>query len=263
VGRSELTICDVLTFRGGDPDRPRGHALVFFRDGDSADQIWATYLVVAPIKMDLGKYIPAAFASQLAGQLSAAAPTAYPLPPVPEKFEAGLAALERLAELRNDDLIDGGTLRVSDPLYALQPVADIGAQYADRFASYIDSMPLEEPARAPVPFAASVVDVDDLLLQVMPDRDKIGRLARLTGTLRYAVDGSDLRLIDETVKEMQRIARHLADKYRPEELITAARSPEPRAAQLAELYLERCYRLVDEDYAAIATLDSKIEALQG
>ena len=103
----------------------------------SADQIWATYLVVAPIKMDLGKYIPAAFASQLAGQLSAAGPSAYPLPPVPEKFEAGLAALERLAELRNDDLIDGGTLRMSDPLYALQPVADIGTQYAERCASLL------------------------------------------------------------------------------------------------------------------------------
>ena len=69
--RSELTIRGVLTFRAGDPERPRGHALVFFRDGDATDEVWATYLVVAPIKMDLGKYIPAAFASQLAGQLAA------------------------------------------------------------------------------------------------------------------------------------------------------------------------------------------------
>ena len=83
----------MLTFHAGDPDRPRGHALVFFRDGDAPDEVWATYLVVAPIKMDLGKYIPAAFASQLTGQLSAAAPSAYPLPPVPEKFEGGLPAL--------------------------------------------------------------------------------------------------------------------------------------------------------------------------
>ena len=261
--RSELTIHGVLTFRAGDPDRPRGHALVFFRDGEAAGEVWATYLVVAPIKMDLGKYIPAAFASQLAGQLSAAAPSAYPLPPVPEKFEAGLAALERLADLRNDDLIDGGTLRMSDPLYALQPVADIGAQYAERCANYVASAPLEAPAPEPVGGrAAGAVDVDDLLLQVMSDRDKIARLARLVGTLRYAVEGGDLRLVDETVGEMQRVARHLPDKYRPDELITAARSTQPRAARLAELYLERCYRLVDEDYAAIADLDSKIDELR-
>jgi hypothetical protein len=252
----------VLTFRAGDPDRPRGHALVFFRDGDDPNQVWATYLVVAPIKMDLAKYIPAAFASQLAGQLSAAGPSAYPLPPVPEKFEAGLPALERLAELRNDDLIDGGTLRMTDPLQALQPVTDIGSQYADRCGAYFESQPLEgaEPAREAI--GSSSVDVDDLLLQVMPDAEKVGRLARLAGTLRYAVEGGDARQVTDTVDEMQRVARHLSDKYRSLELIEAARSPGPRAAQLAELYLERCYRMVDEDYAALAALDSKIDQLK-
>lgn len=260
--RSELTIRKVLTFRAGHPDRPRGHALVFFRDGDASEQVWATYLVVAPIKMDLGKYIPAAFASQLAGQLSASGPSAYPLPPVPERFEGGLDALERLAELRNDDLLDGGTLRMSEPLYALQPVADIGTQYADQCALYFAAQSLETRAPEPVISGASSVDVDDLLLQVMPDRDKVGRLARLAGTLRYAVEGGDRRLADETLDEMQRIARHLTDKYHPSELIAAARSSEPRGAQLTELYLERCYRLVDEDYAAMADLDSRIDQLR-
>jgi hypothetical protein len=253
----------VLTFRAGDPDRPRGHALVFFRDGDDADQVWATYLVVAPIKMDLGKYIPAAFASQLAGQLQGAGPSAYPLPPVPEKFEAGLEALERLAELRHDDVLDGGTLRMSDPLYALQPVTEIGTEYAERCASYAASMALDEPPMTPVSAGSTAVDVDDLLLQVMPDSEKVGRLARLTGTLRYAMEGADARLVDETVGEMQRVGRHLSEKYRPTELIAAAKSAEPRGAQLAELYLERCYRLVDEDYAAMADLDARIEQLKG
>jgi hypothetical protein len=253
----------VLTYHAGDPDRPRGHALVFFRDGDSPDDVWATYLVVAPIKMDLGKYIPAAFASQLSGQLSAAAPSAYPLPPVPEKVEGGLEALERLAALRSDDLIDGGTLRMSDPLYALQPVTDIGTQYAEKWSSYLATAvdAPHEPADLPAGRQADV-DVDELLLQVMPDREKVGRLARLAGTLRYAIGGGDTRLIDETVADMQRVARHLSDKYRPAELIEAARSDDARSAQLAELLLERCYRLVDEDYAALADIDRRIEALK-
>ena len=252
----------MLTFHAGDPDRPRGHALVFFRDADDADEIWATYLVVAPIKMDIGKYIPAAFATQLAGQLSAAGPSAYPLPPVPEKFEGGLSALERLAELRGDDLLDGGTVRMSEPLYALQPVTEIGGQYAERCATFFANA---EASRHDTQAAAGVVspvDVDDLLLQVMPDRDKVERLARLTGTLRYAIEGRDERLVEETVADMQRVARYLTEKYRPAELIAAARSAEPRSAQLTELYLERCYRLVDEDYAAMADLDSRIEALK-
>src|SRR5205823_9734714 len=116
------------------------------RHADASDQFWTTYLVLTPIKMDLGKYLPAAFASQLAGQLAASGPAAYPLPPVPEKFEAGLEALERLAELRSDDLLDGGTLRMSDPLYALQPVAEIGSQYAERCSSYFALLPVGQDA---------------------------------------------------------------------------------------------------------------------
>ena len=193
--------------------------------------------------------------------MSAAGPSAYPLPPVPEKFEGGVAALERLAELRNDDLIDGGTLRMSDPLYVLQPVTDIGTQYAERCTTYFASEPLPESSDAGTSSSASV-DVDELLLQVMPDREKVSRLARLVGTLRYAIDGGDKRQIDETVAEMGRVARHLGDKYRPSELIEAARSPSPNAAQLAQLFIERCYKLVDEDYAALADIDRRIDALR-
>jgi hypothetical protein len=252
----------MLTFRAGDAERPRGHALLFFRDADAPDTVWATYLVVAPIQMDLGKYIPAAFATQLAGQLSSSSPSAYPLPPVPEKIEGGLAWLERVASVRGDDLLDGGTLRMSEPLYALQPVADVGTQYAEactRFVSEAQTVagpPSIEPA-------TGSMDVDNLLLQVMPDREKVGRLARLAGTLRYAVEGGDTRQVDETVGEMQRVARHLGDKYRPAELIDAARSNDPHSAQLAQLFIDRCYRLVEEDYAALAELDSKIDALKG
>jgi hypothetical protein len=260
--RPSLQFHPVLTFRAGDPDRPRGHALVFFRDGESPDDIWATYLVVAPIKMDLGKYIPAAFATQLSGQLAASTPSAYPLPPVPEKFEGGLEALERLAELRNDDLLDGGTLRMSDPLYALQPVTDIGAQYAEQCTTYFAAQPLAASPEAAAIKGVNDLDVDELLMQVMPDREKVGRLARLTGTLRYAMGGGDARLTEDTLGEMRRVARHLGEKYRPTELIEAASSSSTGSAELAQLFIERCYKLVDEDYAALADIDRRIEVLK-
>jgi hypothetical protein len=248
----------MLSFRAGNPDRPRGHALLFFRDADEPHTIWATYLIVAPIQMDLAKYVPAAFAPQLAGQLGQIAPAAYPLPPMPEKIDGGLEWLERVAEMRGDDLLDGGTLRLGEPWQTLHPINDIGAEYAERCTAFFESAPAPQP-RAET--AAS--DVDELLLQVMPDREKISRLARLTGTLRYAAEGSDQRLVDETVSEMTRVARHLGDKYRSTDLIQAARSTEPGAGQLVELYIERCYKLADEDYAALADLDRRIDELRG
>jgi len=254
----------VLTYRVGDPDRPRGHALLFFRDATDPQRVSATYLVVVPIAMDLGKYIPAAFAGQLAGQLAASAPAAYPLPPVPEPVAGGLAQLERLAELRGDDLIDGGTLNMAEPWQALHPVTDVGSQYADACSSYLAAAPAEAPPPAgELPSSQGEADVDNLLLQVMPDSEKVSRLARLTGTLRYAVGGGDSALADETVAEMQRIGRHLGDKYQLELLVAAARAPDERSGQLAQLYVERCYRLAEEDYAALSDLDRRIaEAAQ-
>jgi hypothetical protein len=249
----------VLSYRVGHPDRPRGHALVFFRDADDADSIWATYLVVVPIAMDLAKYIPAAFGPQLAGQLTTGAPAAYPLPPMPEHLEGGVEQLDRLAALRDDDVLDGGTLRVGEPWQALHPVTEIGAQYADACTRYVSSADAIEAAPEPPSLEASTVDVDNLLLQVMPDGEKVSRLARLTGTLRYAVGGHDTGLAQDTVDEMQRIGRFLGDKYRLPELIAAARTEGEPAGRLAQLYVERCYKLAEEDYAALGDLDRQIE----
>ena len=47
-----------MRFELGDPDLPRGHALLYFRDPQEPLRVWATYLVVPPIAMDIGKYIP-------------------------------------------------------------------------------------------------------------------------------------------------------------------------------------------------------------
>ncbi len=255
----------MLTFRVGDPRRPRGHALVFFRDADDAESVWATYLVVVPIAMDLGKYLPAAFAPQLAGQLVVGGPAAYPLPPMPEKVEQGLPYLERMAQVREDDLLDGGTLRMTEPWQALHPVTDLGSQYAEACTTYFASVAtvvaeVDSPAGAGA--LPAFDDVDNLLLQVMPDRDKVGRLARLVGTLRYAVGGNDAGLVEETVHEMEQIGRHLRDTYQVEALIAAGRAPGERAGLLAQLYVERCYKLADEDYGALAELDRRISEAQ-
>jgi hypothetical protein len=109
--------------------------------------------------------------------------------------------------------------------------------------------------------AGSDVDVDELFMSLMSDNEKVGRLAKMTGTVRYAVDGNDQALLDETVREMERIGRHLANRYRVADLITAARNPDPRKGRLAELLLQRCYKLAAEEYDALKALDTEIESL--
>src|SRR3954451_19198097 len=95
-----------LTFELGEATSPRGHALVYFRAPD--DRLVATYIIVPPITIEFGKYLPSLFAAQMP---SFALPqnTAMPLPPLPEAIESR-AELERLARLRGDDLVFGGAL---------------------------------------------------------------------------------------------------------------------------------------------------------
>ena len=52
-------------FELGDPEHPRGHALVYFRVSGGGDELLATYIVVLPIAINPAKYIPPAFAARM------------------------------------------------------------------------------------------------------------------------------------------------------------------------------------------------------
>ena len=60
-----------LDFERGDRATPKGHALVFFRQRNDAEEILATYIVTLPVKVDVTKYIPPMFASQVQAMGSA------------------------------------------------------------------------------------------------------------------------------------------------------------------------------------------------
>jgi hypothetical protein len=97
----------------------------------------------------------------------------------------------------------------------------------------------------------------------MSDAEKVSRLAKLAGTLRYAVEGRDERLEADTVSEMERTGRQLPASYRLADLLAAARRPDASGARLLELYVERCYKLAAESYAELEELDRRIAELGG
>ena len=104
--------------------------------------------------------------------------------------------------------------------------------------------------------------MDEILLDVMTTSEKVGRLARALGTLRYAVEGGDAAL------EAGDIERHGAHRpagggqFRVAELLAAARERGERGRALSELYVERCYKLVAGDYEQVADLDRRIAELK-
>ncbi|HEY7061377.1 MAG TPA: hypothetical protein VII06_07865 [Chloroflexota bacterium] len=243
-----------MAFELGELTAPRGHALVYFRAPD--DQLYATYVIVPPVNIELGKYLPSMFAAQMPA-LALPQNAAMPLPPLPEPYESH-AALERLARLRHDDLVDAGALAGTGPEQLLYAATEAAQAYAERYQAYVDSAPpaLEEQPALPE------IDAEDLLLSLMSDRDRLGELAKRTGQLRYAVEGADRAGEAEAVQTMERVGRHLAAKYRVDELIVAARGPGARGQRLADLYLQRAYKLAAEEFDALAALDAAIAAAQ-
>ena len=59
----------------------------------------------------------------------------------------------------------------------------------------------------------------------LDEKGRIGELAKLTGQLRYAVDGGDERLTRDTVAEIRRLQRYLPEKFRLDEFVGAASRP--------------------------------------
>ncbi|MFN8523182.1 MAG: hypothetical protein U0821_08765 [Chloroflexota bacterium] len=246
-----------LVFERGDPKRPRGHAVVYFRSQGDPSVVMAAYLVVPPITMDFAKYIPPMFAGQLPTNLNVGL-SVVPLPPIPEQVESE-RFVRNLAAARDDDLIDGGTIQQGDIQRLLTVTTDIAAQYGSLYQEYAQHLPEEEPLADSEPAALPGVDVDELLISVMSNPEKVGRLAKLAGTVRYALEGDDRKLLEESLADMGRIGKHLPEHYRVAELSTAVQAPDQ--ARRVDLLVQRCYKLAAEEYTEVQRIEAEIQAL--
>ena len=74
----------------------------------SSGELWATYLVVLPISIDLAKYVPPFLMGQL-GDTTDHDLSAFAFPPFPEKIES-YDQLTELAAEREDDVILAGAI---------------------------------------------------------------------------------------------------------------------------------------------------------
>lgn len=256
-----------MRFLRGNPQSPKGHAIFVAHSGSNPQTVYCTYCVVPPIPMSLAKYLPPMFAAQLPPDElrdAANAPGGMPIPPMLEEGKT-MRQLELLAERRDDDLCDLGTLPSQDEGMRMQTAAISSSEYGQMYANYMSSFQDASSATAPeleeaVPL--DELDTEELLLQTMSERQKLTEMGKLVGVARYALGGRDTLLLQETKQRMQRIADLLAEKYKGSELVAAAVDPNARGARLAELYLSRAFKLLDEEYADIPGIERAIRELQ-
>lgn len=256
-----------MTFLRGNPQAPKGHAIFFARSSSNPRTVYSTYCVVPPIPMSLAKYLPPLFAAQIpAEELREASSVAgMPIPPM---LEEGISMehLEMLAERRGDDLCDLGSVSSRDEVSRMQMATLSCQEYAQLYATYMESVSQMISTNTPELADATPLDdldAEDLLLQTMSDRQKLAELGKLVGMARYAVEGHDSTLLQETKRRLQRIANQLPEKYRGAEIVAAAVGSAQHSARLAELYLSRAYKLLDEEYAEIPGIERAIRELQG
>jgi hypothetical protein len=251
----------ILDFDRGDASAPVGHAILYFRSATEHNIYAACYLVVPPIEINLSRYMPPMFAGHMPpGALNEV--QAVPLPPVPERVSS-LSYLQKLSDLRQDDLINGGTLALDDMQRSMLAAAEAAQQYLGLCRAYLQLAAIDETSAAERGAGGPPLslDVNEVLYDLMGEHDRLMELAKLIGKLRYAVDGGDRSSTEETVDQMERLLRHLPDKFRPRDILEAARRPGPVGQKLAELYVDRCFKLSDEDYRAVGEVDRQINDL--
>lgn len=250
-----------LTFESGDPDRPRGHAVLYFRTPDQ--HLLATYLLVLPIKMDVAKYLPPLLAAQFGSvgpELLGVGIHAFAAPPLPEPV-VNSAFLSAVAQRRSDDLVFGGELDLTDLTAALQHTTEVVQEYARLYEA--TAGPALAGAQG-VPQASTEAEpsVQRVLYGLMSERDRLGELSRLIGTLRFAIDRKDTALAEETEAALRTIEELLPEHYWVRRVREAARDVTDAGATLARLYVERCYKMADEDYSGVADVERRIKATE-
>jgi hypothetical protein len=241
-----------LIFERGDRDLPVGHALIYFRDEN--DAIVATYVSVPPIKFDLTSYLPGFMTGAMQGLDLGNAMVAAPMPPIPEQVP-GEDYLQALAERRRDDLIFAGAVNRSNPMQVAADTSEAAREYADLYTA--SHLPEETVESTP----ATLEDPDVLRYSGMSEGDKLNELSMLTGRLRDSIRRGEAD--PEIERQMQALAQTMPHKYRVGEVLAAAVIPGERGQRLAQLHLERCYKLYNEDYLDLERIDREIDAVGG
>ncbi len=243
-----------LDFEHGDPQAPKGHALVYYRSTEAAGQFLMTYVVVLPVAVNVSKYMPPFLAPQL-GALAPAELSSFAFPPVPEILEGDVSPLA-LAKARGDDLIFGGTVSPRDVTGLLGLVNEAVQAYAEAYGAF------QQAASTVAEEASSGPAVTEVLYAFMEPQEKLKELSQMVGKLRLAVETRDAALRREAEEEIRVLGRYLPSEYRIERLLEAAGQPKAAGARLAQLYVERCYKLSREEYRDLGALDEEIRVLE-
>ncbi len=246
------------TFEKGSASQPKGHALLYFSSTSDPSEVWATYVVILPVSVDVTKYMPPFLMNQV-GDIGLKDLSCFAFPPAPERM-ASKMEIERLAETRSDDLLFGGVINASDIGTAMMAVSNAVQSYSDLYSEHVEAS--ETPEALTGDSAEEGLGVTDVMYSLMSDADKLNELTKLVGRLRFAVDVSDANVLKEAEQDIGIMARHFPDNHRIDELVVAAKKNDESGPVLADLFLKRCFLLIQQEYAKLGQLEDRIQSIE-
>ena len=249
-----------LVYERGRPDKPRGHAIVYFRSGGVPEKLYATYVIVLPISVDFAKYVPPFLASSL-GSAAIGDLSAFSLPPMPEEA-ASWAELDRLAAIRDDDLIFAGNILSYDTPRMMESVTEVVQAYSSSWSNTSSAQLQPEFPESLEPASQDAVGINEVLFGLLSERDKLAELSKLVSKLRFAVESTDPQIQEDAKGEIELLTKFLPENYYIPALIQAVLDSSIKGAQLAKLYLDRCYKLSSGEMAGAQDLERLIESLR-
>ena len=104
--------------------------------------------------------------------------------------------------------------------------------------------------------------INEVMYSLMNDGDKLSELTKLVGRLRYAVEGGEEVMVREAESDILTLSRLLPENHQIPRLLEVAKIAGNANAELAHLYLQRCFLILREEYASLSELDSRIRMLE-
>ena len=257
-----------LEYHLGNASDPKGHALVYFRDGSNSDRVGASYVVILPVSVDISKYVPPFLAGQVE-QLGSGDMSSFAFPPAPELVPSE-AWLRETAEKRGDDLLFGGSVDLSDVTSLMEVVARISAEYAAQYDTSTDVLhdtgagkvtSGSKSGDAITTGSVPTTDVNDVMYGMMSEPDLLTELTTLMGRFQYESSGGDTTGARESEAKIRAIGKHVPENRRIDLLIESATDDRPESAKRAQLYLERAFAMYREDYTRVHVIEQEIQAL--
>lgn len=240
-----------LSFEIGDEYSPRGHAIIYYTSGI---KYFMAYIVIIPISFDFSKFMPPVISAQINIE-DMAGFSAFALPPVPEEIPDGYDFIKDLAIIRSDDLIYGGTFNESDFIESAQSVNNQVERYSELYKNSQTSH------HTSIAETSEDFNVQNVMLSLMSEKDKLGEISKLIGKLQFAIEGKDLDQVQEAEVEINNISSYFPENYKIGAILQLIKDSSLNSGKLIQLYIERCYKLADNDVDGVFLLDQAIDEI--